>query len=341
MPVQIDNVNLMSVDEMQKLEDQLVAEEAGVTPAVAPVPAEPVAPKEGDMPAKVELVPAVPSVEQPPAPAAVQPPAEDLTKHISPPSKWAAERHEKRQLQRDLEETKAKAEKAEVLEGELGKLRADFDFLKTAIEQGGIKLPNNPANPAEAFTPEKIEAIRNEFGDDMADMMVAASAILKTQAIPPAPAPRTQAPPTPATPAATPPPAQQVDPSLLKAIDDNDELSYWQEHSPALWQRAVAKDAELLNDKSYASLSYQGRFAKVVESVKNDVVTGATGKPPAGQQGEDLPPTSLTGAPGVGSQTNNSALSQFESIADPVKQMAFYNGLPVAKRDEIDKALGI
>lgn len=337
MPVEIGEVNEMNLEQMQKLEDQLVAEEAGVIPAVAPVPAEP---KPGEPPATVVPPAAVPPVEPSPAPAATPPPADDLTKHISPPSKWAAERHEKRQLQRDLEETKAKAEKAEVLEGELGKLRADFDFLKTAITQGGIKMPNNPANPAEAFTPEKIEEIRNEFGDELADMMVAASAILKTQVVPPTPASQAQPPPAPA-PAAVPPPATQVDPNLLKAIDDNDELSYWQEHSPALWQRAVAKDAEMLSDKSYASLSYQDRFAKVVESVKNDVVTGATGKPPAGQQDGDLPPTSLTGAPGVGSQTNNSVLSQFESIADQAKQIAFYNALPVAKRDEIDKALGI
>jgi len=32
-----------------------------------------------------------------------------------------------------------------------------------------------------------------------------------------------------------------VDPDLLKAIDNNDELSYWRENSPALWARAVAR----------------------------------------------------------------------------------------------------
>jgi len=105
---EIDEIREMTPEQMQALEDKMVADEA-----VAAV--ESSAPKEAETP------------KEPPAET---PPEEDLTKHIAPPSKWAAERHAKRELQRQLEETKAKAEKADVLETRLACSRPSLNKSK-------------------------------------------------------------------------------------------------------------------------------------------------------------------------------------------------------------------
>ena len=352
MAVEIDSakINEMSLEQMRALGDQLVAEEAGAAVAQTPTPQEPPAPQasttppaepgttpaEQAAPAAASPAPASPAPGEQPA-AAPAAKDEDLTKHIAPPSKWAAERHAKKELQRQLEETQAKAAKADVLESTVNQLKDELTAIKTAIQDKGIKLTGSVKDPAAAFTPEKMGEIRTEFGDELADMIE----ILKAQAITPA----AQAPtgqPAPAAPAATAAPAQpSVDPELIKAIEANDELSYWQENSPALWSRAVAKDGEMLANPEYAKLPYADRFAKVVESVKHDVMQGAT-KTPGAQDGNSPPAASLSGAPGVPVQSHgNDPLSQMEAITDPTKQMAFYNSQPQKVRDEIDKALGI
>jgi hypothetical protein len=299
---EIDEIREMTPEQMQALEDKMVADEA-------------VAATEGSAPKEVET---------PKEPPAETPPEEDLTKHIAPPSKWAAERHAKRELQRQLEETKAKAEKAEVLENEVGQLKTELEQIKAAIQDKGII--SKSFDPAAVFTDEKIEEIRNEFGDELADMLKATSEILKASTKPEVV--------TVTQPEANP----TVDPDLLKAIDNNDELSYWRENSPALWARAVAKDDELLAVPEYAQLSYPERFAKVVELVKNEVMEGA--KRPDETTAE-MPP-SLSGAPGVPSQsTGTNALDRMLAIDDSKAQMKFYNSLPEKQRDEIDRALNI
>ena len=335
-------INKMSLEQMRELEDQLVAEEAGAAVAQTPTPQEPAAPQAsttppaepGTTPAE-QAAPAAAAPGEQPVAAAPAAKDEDLTKHIAPPSKWAAECHAKKELQRQLEETQAKAAKADVLESTVNQLKDELTAIKTAIQDKGIKLPGSVKDPAAAFTPEKMEEIRTEFGDELADMIE----ILKAQAIKPAAPATTGQPET-----AVKPPAQtrteEVDPELLKAIEANDELSYWQENSPALWSRAVAKDGEMLTDPAYAKLPYADRFAKVVESVKNDIMQGAT--KPGAQAGNAPPAPSLSGAGGVPIPSNgNDPLSQMEAITDPAKQMAFYNSQPQKVRDEIDKALGI
>jgi len=53
-------------------------------------------------------------------------------------------------------------------------------------------------------------------------------------------------------------------------------------------------------------------------------------------------PSSLSGAPGVPSQsTGTNALDRMLAIDDSKAQMKFYNSLPEKQRDEIDRALNI
>ena len=333
MAVEIDESKLstMGMEELQKLEDAVAADEAGAAaPEVPAAPQQPAVASETVPP--VPAASATPAAAVPPAEPSAAPapaPAEDLAKHIAPPSKWAAERHEKRQLRMQLEETAAKAQKADQLEGDLNTLKAEMDQLRQTLQDKGVV--SLPKDPTANLTPEKIEAIRDEFGDELADMFTATVAVLKQQA-----APSTAT--APAAPAPAQAPAEGVDPELLKAIDANDELSYWQENSPALWSRAVAKDSQLLADPAYAQLPYADRFAKVVEAVKTDVTTATTGAP---TQMAGIP-ASLTGAAGVAPPAaGNTALDQMQAIADPAKQMAFYNAQPQKVRDQVDIALNI
>ena len=144
----------------------------------------------------------------------------------------------------------------------------------------------------------------------------------------------------PAAPAAQPATETQVDPLLLKAIDENDELSYWQENSKPLWSKAIAMDSALLADPEYAKLSYSERFVKVVESVKAEVTKGAT--PGKLDTKVDDPPESLSGSGGIAPiPDNNDALTRVLAAPNPEAQLKIYNALPQDDKDKVDMALNI
>lgn len=341
----VEEIEKMSQEELLELEDQL---EAGESPEAdsdsTPEPPDEVAESkepeadegsDDDQPAAAggEDDGADPKPkEKEPEPSSDD---DDLKKHVSPPSQWAKHRHEQKALKAEAEALRAKADKADTLEQELTQLRGEMDWLKQAVAGRGVDIP---AKPSDVITDERIANIREEHGDDMADIVAAlrAQANMNHETAAPA-APKEEEPP--AAPAAPTPPAQQgPDPAIVAAIEANDELTWWREQSPKLWQRAVDKDDKLREDPVYLALSYEDRFKRVVDEVKKDVLqAGSTAK-----KDEDSPPTSLSGSGGVApAPIENDALAKMEAIQDPEKQLQFYNSLPEDVRDQIDQALNI
>lgn len=267
---------------------------------------------------------------------------EDLSKHVSPPSKWAQQRHEQKRLKNELNEFREKAARADELEEKLGTVEQEMEWIKTAIKDKGIDLPSTPL---EQFSDAKIEEVREEFGNELADMFKATAAMLAKGQAPTAsqstkaePAPKDQEKPKDKA-GAQEDTGDEVDPALLEAIDDNDELSYWRENSPGLWKKAIDMDASLLNDPAYLQKTYADRFTTVVEQVKKAVTSGV--QPPGGDDGAS-PPGSLSGSPGVApTQQSNSALDRVMAAGSEDQQLSVYNGLTETERDEVDKALGI
>jgi len=357
--VDVSNIDNLSQAEMEALEDKMYADEASPDakdPAAAspePTPAaEPAAPQKnaetgGEQPGDAKDGEDPEAKSTPADPAKEGEPDPELVKHVSPPSKWAQERHEKKELRDKLATAEEKAAKTDTLEEELSVVRGEMDWMKTAIESKGIELPSNPL---ETFSEEKITEIRDEFGDELADMFQATKAVLAGQSTKPTstPAAKKEADPEPAAPAqpAAQPQAQPADTGpdkdLLEAISDNDELSYWQENSPALWNKAIELDGTLLQDPAYQSLPYKDRFLKVVEQVKTDVMKGAIPKKNQ-NQGDGKPPAdTLSGAGGdTPPQTGNSAYDRVMAASDADAQLKVYNTLSQADRDLVDQALDI
>lgn len=366
-----EEVNAMNEEELLKYEDDLAAHEAGVEPDSSsdpdPEPSdkggdpEPdpavAAPPEGDPagegdegtpPAKAgdedggDPAPAEPPTPKPaPEPAAAEA-GDDVQEHITPPSKWAQQRREKAELKREAEELRSKAEKADQLENELQELRGKFEWIETAMKTKGVEIPKDPLD---MVSEDKIADIREEHGDDMADLIVAFKAQFDRLS-PKAPTPPAADPPAaeptqpPAAPAAETPPAEPagVNPAVLEAIDNNDSLSWWREKSPVLWKRAVEMDESLSKDPEYLALSFDDRYAKVVEEVKKAVQKPASIPKPD----RDSPPANLSGSGGVvPAPTENEALRKLEAMSDPDAQMKYYESLPESLRDEVDKALNI
>jgi hypothetical protein len=351
--IEVEKLEGMTQAELEKLEDETVAADGENPDDVAP--ASQATPKAAD-PAK-DAEPAAGEVDKggeaqsPKTEAGIDPAAaptadDDIAKHVSPPSKWAEERRAKRELSTRVEEAETKAAKTDVLQKELDDLKGELDWMKTAIQSKGVTLPETPL---EVFNPEKITEIRDEYGDEIADMFQATAAILAKQAVGAVSSPAPAADPAPADPpapaAASPAPAAApaeptADPALLKAIDDNDELSYWQENSAPLWAKAIAKDNEMLKDPAYASLPYAERFAKVVETVKTDVTNSADVNLNASDPNK--PPESLSDSGGIApTPIANDALEKILAADDPNVQMKLYNALPQNQKDEVDKALNI
>ena len=351
-PIDVTKLDGMTQSELEALEDETVAAD-GENPDDATPASEPAKP--ADPPVK-DAEPAAgekegeggeaKSTDEPEADPVVD---DELVKHVSPPSKWAEDRRAKRELSTRLDEAETKAARADVLEEELTTIKAELDWMKTAIQAKGVTLPETPL---EVFSEDRITEIRDEFGDELADMFQGTAAILQKQVdakapakvdsdtkAEPAPAAAAAATPAPAAPVAQPATETQVDPLLLKAIDENDELSYWQENSQPLWDKAIAMDSALLADPGYANLSYTERFAKVVESVKADVTKGAVTTPSADP---NKPPESLSDSGGVAPTPNtNDALEKILATDDPEAQMKIYSGLSQSQKDEVDKALNI
>jgi len=348
----LDDIDNLSHEELVALEDSLIeGEETGGEDAAeqnqtvvdkSESDSDDSAGTEGEQPAGGEDA-AEPEVSiQDGEPATGNSEEDDPVKHISPPSKWAAERQRRRELKAELDAAREKAAMAEQMEAELAELKDKLNWIEQTVERKGIDLPDGPM---EAFSDENINEIRDEYGDELADMMAAAAMIIKRQggdnpgkAMPdpePEPAPGEKE-----TTSAAQPNDEMVNRAISEAIESNDDLSYWREKSPALWKLAVEKDDQLLKDPEYQKLSFEERFEKVVTEVKQDI-KGGTGK---AQPDQAEMPDSLTGAQGAApavNDNNNNALNKILSTDDPDKQLELYNRLSESERDEVDKALNI
>ena len=306
----------MSQDELIALEDQQVEDDAKVEeePEVTVETPE----------AEVEEV----KVETPdPDPEPVvepEEPKEDLTKHISPPSKWAAQR----QAAREAKETNTKFE---AINKEYDLLKQENEWLKSQAQSKGV---DTSVTPQDILSPEKIAAVREEFGDDMADMFQAVRSLqgVKTTAVDPV---ATEQPVT--TPTVTP---DATNDAMNSAISDNDDLAYWQENSSSLWDRAVAVNQQYLRDPEYVKLPFDARFRYVVDRVKTDVVEEAKEKSPEQQAVDIKPPESLSGAGSAPTIENKESVDKILDM-NPDDQAKAYNSMSESERDEIDTALGI
>jgi len=347
--IEVEKLEDMSQEELMSLEDETAGAD-GDEPGETPPASEPKSP---DQPADKGATPedggeegdGAKSPDEPAADPDTDPPDggdEDLTKHVSPPSKWAEERRAKRELKTKLEAAEGQAAKNEGLEQELTDVKSQLEWMKTAIQSKGVELPESPLD---VFSEERLTEVRDEYGDELADMFQATAAILQKNAGSSAPVPAKATPEvkpeaTPAaTPAAEPAAAPQVDEAMMEAIDSNDDLAYWRENSAPLWEKAVATDNKLLADPATAKLSYEERFAKVVQMVKEEVTSNAS-------EGVDTPsgkpPESLSGSGGETPQVNNNdALTKILATDNPVDQMKMYDKLSQDQKDEVDKALDI
>jgi len=312
MEVKVEDMDGMSQEELMTLEDQAVAADAEETvdEVEAPVTPEP-APD-------VEVKKVEAKVETPVEPKPEPTPQPDITEHISPPSKWAAQRQA-------LRESKVALAKAETMQTTNDSLTAEVEWLKSQLTSKGADAA---LSPADLLSPEKIAAVREEHGDELADMFQAVRAIqgVKVKAPDPIP-PNAES-------------AKPLDTSMDDAIADNDELAYWQHNSPELWDRAVAMNDAYLKDPSYAKLSYEERFYHVVKQVKTDVVEEAKSKAPSTPESSGTPPDSLSGAGSSPTATEKSSVDKVLE-ATPEEQTKLYNSLSEAERDKVDVALGI
>lgn len=354
----------LSQEDLIKLEDEAVAEEAGeaVDPVTTPEPTvtQPeikVEVKTEDKPVKTEVAEKVevkptetPEAETiaPVVPAVEEPVIEDDEKaHISPPSKWAEQRREKRELKARADEAEEIAKAASATEQENKDLKAKLEWMTTAISAKGVDLPESPLD---TFSPEKIEEVRTEFGDELADMLQGAATILKTQQINAGTSVTAQAKAEPAkvVPDVAVPAVetqQEVDQSLFKAIDDNDELSYWKSRAEdptnpnsLLWDRAIAKDNDMLKDPAFARLSYDDRFKMVVEAVKKDVMS--TALPTKTTEPSGAPDASM-GSGGIAPVPDGNSPVDKILAATPDNQTKLYNLMSQADKDLVDMALNI
>jgi hypothetical protein len=339
MSIDVHKLEDMTLAELEKLEDETVLLDGENSDDSKPALEEPAKVDDVVVVDKPVVADEAQSVVIPEETKVVAPvPGEDeITKHVSPPSKWAEDRRAKRDLQTQLDEVTAQAAKSDGLETELGEVKAQLDWMKTAIQSKGLDLPSAPID---VFNDEKIEEVRSEFGDELADMLKATAVMLAKQN-PAVVTPDVIKPDTPAPVAEViaPVAAPVADPALMKAIDDNDELAYWKENSQPLWDKAVATDASLLLDPAYAGLPYAERFAKVVEAVKLEVTTKAT---PEQKSEEGKPPESLSDSGGVApTPISNDVLEKILSADNPDAQLKIYDSLSQAQKDEVDKALNI
>lgn len=328
-----DKLEEMSQEDLVKLEDEVVEDDAKAEldddagkAGVAPGQEEKV----------VEDVAATVLKEQ--DTAGTQEGDEDLLKHVSPPSKWAQQRHHARDLETKLNEATTKLDGYDELQQSHQDLIKQVEWLKTAIKGQDADIPTSPD---QAYSDEKIASVRKEYGDEMGDMLEAAKAALFSNEQKPAVKDDGEEGITPA-PAAKPQPDEQpvADPKLLEAIDDNNELSWWREKSPPLWDKAIAVDKELLKDPAYVALPYKERFAQVVERVTTEVKAGAEQEKPLKPEDGGAPIVTLSGQGSAPTLLDQGALDKILN-ADPAVQVTMYESLPENQRDQVDVALGI
>lgn len=241
---------------------------------------------------------------------------EDLTKHVSPPGKWVA----KRQAAKDTKQAIAYAESVAAENSEL-KQRLEWIETQLASKGGDADL-----KPTDVLSPEKIAAVRLEFGDEVADMFQAVKTLHGANAVDDSSNGK----------------GVSVNAELEEAISDNDELSYWQQHSPGLWDRATSANDEFIRDPEYLKLTFAERMYKVVEKVKADVVAEAKTTVPGEQKvDKTLPPDSLSGD--LGASPTITEKSDVDRIleASPDEQVKMYNNASESVRERVDIKLGI
>jgi len=236
---------------------------------------------------------------------------DDITEHISPPEKWIQKRVQARA-------NKEISAKAEALESELAEAKQRIEWLKTT----GVDVDKMPID---AMSDEKIEAAREEFGDDIADMFLAARTALAkgptAKSVEPAKSAET--------------PQTETVEAIETAIQGNDTLSFWREKSPELWSKAVAQ-----ND-NYQKLSPEKRFEYVVQEVKHNVLEAKK----AGEKKEPeketvfTPPSSLSnvGAAPTAKQ-DDSALGKLGDDVGGIYER--YQKMSLAEKAEIAKTTG-
>ena len=240
---------------------------------------------------------------------------EDLTKHVSPPSKWVA----KRQAAKDTKQVIAYAEGVEAENSEL-KQRLEWIETRLASKGGDADL-----KPTDVLSPEKIANVRAEFGDEVADMFQAVRSLQGVTTVEDG----SQA-------------EVPVNAELDEAISDNDELAYWQQNSEGLWDKATSVNDKFLSDPEYQKLSFAERMYKVVEQVKADVVAEAKTTVPD-KQGADktTPPDSLSGDLGTSPTITEKSIVDRVLAADTDEAEKIYKGASEAEKEKIDIALGI
>lgn len=320
MEIKVEEMDGMSQEELEALEDKVV--EADAELESEPEESGDPEPKVDEPEAKTEEPET--KVEEPEKPE-FKPVAEedDVVKHISPPSKWAAQRQA-------LRESKAAIAEAERAKQEVETLRQELEWLKSQAMSKGV---DTAIKPEQVLSPERISAVREEYGDELADMF---QAVRNLQGVK-TPAESSEQPKQPSN--TTESRTANTD-AMNAAIADNDELSYWQEHSGKLWDRAVEVNEMYLRDPEYVKLSFPDRFHYVVERVKKEVLEEAKTTAPTAQPDPSVPPESLSGAGSAPTVENKEIVDKILS-ASPEEQTKMYHNLSEAERDKLDEALGI
>ncbi len=321
MEIKVEELDGMSQKELESLEDEVVLSETE-TPEETTDKSEAEESKESE---KKEVETDTASGEN------LTDGDEEITKHISPPSKWAAQRQA-------LRESKTLLEENERINEELEELKLRASWVESQAQAKGV---DTTKTPADILSPEKIANVREEYGDELADMFQAVRGLngqginnIPKQAVP---EDQNQ------HPAQQPIPQYSVDETaeMQRAISDNDDLSYWQQHSKALWDKAVETNEQFLKDPGYVALSFNERFQYVVNKVQSDALELAKTTTP-GKQKEDsgLPPESLSGKGSAPTITDNNSIDRILD-ASPADQAKIYAGLSEAERDKVDMELGI
>jgi len=323
MEIEVDKLEGMTQEELEAMEDKAIADDASDVTDKTVVP-----PKKEDDPKPDTTEVADDSNDKGVKSDEVSEPEvdENLQEHISPPEKWIQKRIANREAKQPQDDTGKTSEELNKVNAELLELKQQIEWLKDS----GVDVGKTPID---MLSDDKIADVRKEFGDELADMFQAVKSMQPKNVA------EQQAPEKPKveTPAVT---EEPVNVEMETAIDNNNDLAYWRETSPSLWDKAVEKNADLLeSNPDYQKLSFDDRFKQVVESVKTDVVNEAKEKAPEAKDSQSVP-DSLSGSGASHTKTNETILDRLDN-ATPEEAEKIYRGLSEAERDKVDIELGI
>ena len=126
--------------------------------------------------------------------------------------------------------------------------------------------------------------------------------------------------------------ATQASTSVQEAIDNNAQLSYWQQKDPEQFQHAVAFDNQIKADPRNKGLSLDQRFGKVVAAM--EAVYGETQLPDEYRRAAPATPTPTRASPSNAAAVAQRAIDQARS-APVVRSLSDIPGGTPGESDEI------